>query len=649
MIKNSFIVSSNLYKSRIVAYFFIILICLVWTFYAGKDLNWDALNYHLYAGYNAFENRLDKDYFAASWQQYLNPYSHLPFYLMVKFGLDSKVIALVFTIFHALNLLFIYEISITIHHKKNIFIPIFLALFFAFTNPIFLVELGNTFNEITTSVFVVFGWLLLVKSFYKKYEQVRLFVFFAGVSIGVSIGLKITNIYFSMTALPLILLLNFSKSRLFFLVFIFGVGGLLGVLGSTGYWFMELWSRFSNPVFPLFNNIFLSTDFLTEPIKHYRFIPHSISDFILRPFLIFLPIYNVHTETLAPDSRYALAFIILVMGAVFFASRGVKAFIKVMSITEYRIVLGLFLGFLLSWCIWLPLSANSRYFLPMACLLSVVLGSVLGIIVKNNKRLIFYILGTVITVQSVQAIYAVDRRWSSTNWGSSWFELDIPKKLEETPYLYLSPQINSLSFLAPYFNKDSRFINITGQYGLGRGVAGGEKAYQMITKSDIPVRILYKFKTLNVDFMWQVPQNDINLHLFRFGLKVNPKDCAYIKMNHPTYSVEFIYYLSCGTEPLALIAQEKEDYLFAESKVAPVFDALERACPYIFQPKGVLLEGDGITFMRNYINTDVQLVKLSDNIVRYRNLYLNTELDIGDLNELYQQKTIDSTFCPKIK
>lgn len=642
MIKNY-----NFLKSRVFIYIVCLIICYFWVLYAGKDINWDSLNYHLYAGYSAFENRLDKDYFAASLQQYLNPYSHLPFYLMVKFDLNSKLIALIFTMFHALNLLIIYEISVTIHQKKNIFIPVFLSLFFAFTNPIFLVELGSTFNEISTSVFVLFGWLLLVKSFYKNYEKIRFLVFWAGVSIGVSIGFKITNIYFSITALPLILLLNVPKSRLFFLVAIFGVGGLLGVLVSTGYWFMELWSRFANPVFPLFNNIFLSTDFLTEPIKHYRFIPHTMSDFLLRPFLIFLPIYDIHTETLAPDIRYALAFIILIVGGVAFLFKGIKGFKTLISITEYRVLFGLFLGFLLSWSIWLPLSANSRYFLPMASLLSVVLGSIFYFIVKDSKRLTFYILGTIITIQSLQLTYAVEQRWSGTEWGNLWFELEVPKKLQDNSYLYLSPQINSLSFLAPYLNKDSRFINITGQYALGHGVAGGDKAYQMITKSILPVRVLYQFKMLNTGFMWGVPKNDIDLHLYRFGLKVNAKDCAYIKMKNPTPSVKLTYYLSCGTEPLVLTTQEKESYLLAESKVRPVFDALERVCPDIFQPKGVLLEGDGKTFMRNYINTDVQLIKLKDNMVRYRNLYLNIELDIGDLNELYQRKSFDSSVCPK--
>ncbi|MFO1391451.1 MAG: hypothetical protein U1E94_04425 [Agitococcus sp.] len=642
-------INYNFLKSRFFIYIIGLIFCYSWVLYAGKDINWDSLNYHLYAGYSAFENRLDKDYFAASLQQYLNPYSHLPFYLMVKFDLNSKIVALVFTMFHALNLLIIYEISVTIHQKKNIFIPVFLSLFFAFTNPVFLVELGSTFNEISTSVFVLFGWLLLVKSFYKNYEKIRFLVFWAGVSIGVSVGLKITNIYFSITALPLILLLNVPKSRLFSLVAIFGLGGFLGILVSTGYWFIELWSRFSNPVFPLFNNIFLSKDFLTEPIKHYRFIPHSMSDILLRPFLIFLPIYDIHTETLAPDSRYALAFIILIVGAVAFLFKGIKLFKTLISTIEYRVLVGLFLGFLLSWCIWLPLSANSRYFLPMACLLSVVLGSIFYFIVKDSKRLVFYILGTIITVQSLQIIYAVEKRWSGTEWGNLWFELDIPQKLQEKPYLYLSPQINSLSFLAPYLNKDSRFINITGQYALGHGVAGGEKAYQIIKKSEIAIRTLYQFKMLNVDSMWQVPQNNIDFHLYRFGLKVNPQDCAYIKMKNPTPSAKLTYYLSCSTEPLVLTTQEKESYLLAESKVTPVFDALERVCPDIFQPKGVLLESDGKTFMRNYINTDVQLIKLNDNMVRYRNLYLNTEIDIGDLNELSQKKYLDSSICPHIK
>ena len=40
--------------------------CLVWSWLAGRDLNWDQLNYHLYSAYQLFDSRLGQDFMAAS-------------------------------------------------------------------------------------------------------------------------------------------------------------------------------------------------------------------------------------------------------------------------------------------------------------------------------------------------------------------------------------------------------------------------------------------------------------------------------------------------------------------------------------------------------------------------------------------------------
>ena len=39
------------------------LIAIAWTLFAGKDVPWDALHYHLYAGFSTFNDRLAVDFF----------------------------------------------------------------------------------------------------------------------------------------------------------------------------------------------------------------------------------------------------------------------------------------------------------------------------------------------------------------------------------------------------------------------------------------------------------------------------------------------------------------------------------------------------------------------------------------------------------
>src|SRR5439155_17697892 len=62
------------------------LLCAAWTVLAGKDVNWDLLNYHYYLPYERLHERLAQDYFAASGQSYLNSIGFLPFYAMLAAG-----------------------------------------------------------------------------------------------------------------------------------------------------------------------------------------------------------------------------------------------------------------------------------------------------------------------------------------------------------------------------------------------------------------------------------------------------------------------------------------------------------------------------------------------------------------------------------
>jgi hypothetical protein len=73
---------------------------------------------------------------------------------------------------------------------------------------------------------------------------------------------------------------------------------------------------FGNPMFPLLNNIFKSPEFTTAPLKHYRFIPDSLTDALLRPFTMSTTASMIHEELISPDIRYALLLSLLLIFAV---------------------------------------------------------------------------------------------------------------------------------------------------------------------------------------------------------------------------------------------------------------------------------------------------------------------------------------------
>jgi len=138
------------------------LVTVAFTLLSGKDLNWDALNYHYYAGFSALNDRFAIDFIAASFQAYFNPYAHVPFYLMVRAGIPSLAIATVFALVHSLMLWLTYEFALALStslpsaRRQGVAI---VAVAMAALNPIFLQQVGSTFADVTTGILVLgAGW-----------------------------------------------------------------------------------------------------------------------------------------------------------------------------------------------------------------------------------------------------------------------------------------------------------------------------------------------------------------------------------------------------------------------------------------------------------------------------------------------------------
>ena len=88
-----------------------VALALACNYLLGKDMAWDTLNYHLYLGFSALNDRFRQDYFAAGFLAYLNPYAYVPFYAMVRAGLPALVIGSAFAIAHSVILWLVFELG----------------------------------------------------------------------------------------------------------------------------------------------------------------------------------------------------------------------------------------------------------------------------------------------------------------------------------------------------------------------------------------------------------------------------------------------------------------------------------------------------------------------------------------------------------
>jgi hypothetical protein len=179
-----------------------LLACAAWTLHAGKDVNWDLLNYHYYAPYQLLAGRLQQDFFAASAQSYLNPAGYLPFYLMVAGGWHAVVASIALAALHSASIALLYLIAWRmLAHLPARSRALFSALAAAMgaATAVYWTMVGSSFLDPLLAPLMLAGLLLLLDATPRAARRAA----FAGALFGAAAALKYSNAVFALAALPL--------------------------------------------------------------------------------------------------------------------------------------------------------------------------------------------------------------------------------------------------------------------------------------------------------------------------------------------------------------------------------------------------------------------------------------------------------------
>jgi hypothetical protein len=286
-------------------------LALVINYLLGKDMAGDTLNYQLYAGFSAINDRFAQDYFAAGPPSYFNPYAYVPFYALVRAGLSPLAISSALAVAHSVVLWLTFELAVCVcpsDDRRTQMTYGVCAVAIAFFNPILVQQIGSSYADITTTAVVLGGWLLLAR-------LVRVprtaWVVCAGLLLGAATALKLTNSVHAIAGCALLIALprTLSGRIRYGLGYAISVG--LGFAIVAAPWSYRLEQTFGNPMFPLMNGVFRSPEFTTETLRHFRFIPESLVKALWRPFAIADPVPMVQEELTAPDVRYAVLVVLI--------------------------------------------------------------------------------------------------------------------------------------------------------------------------------------------------------------------------------------------------------------------------------------------------------------------------------------------------
>lgn len=624
---------------------------LVVNYALGKEMAWDVLNHHLYSGFAAVHDRFAQDYFPAGPQSYLNPYAYVPFYALVASGLPALAVASVLAALQSVILWLTFELALAVYPvgataRRAFFAACAVAM--AALNPVLLLQLGTSFTDLTTAEVALGGWLLLATAF-RSPGAPRIAA--AAALLGVATALKLTNAVHAVSAAVLLLFLPVPVARRFRFACTYGITLAASFALVAAPWAYRLEKAFGSPFFPLFNNIFHSAEFTTEPLNHLRFIPTSLREALWRPFAMIDPWAMVHVEVRAPDSRYALLLLlagILISLRLFRARPALQAAAAApvpgaagstaSPPADPRLLAALGSGLAVDWVLWLSGSGNSRYFIPLACVAGVlVIGLVFNLFSRWPKAR-NYVLIAILATQALQVRMGGELRWAPAPWDGKWFDVSVPEALRKHPNLYLMVEVRSHAFLAPYLPPDAGLIDISGSYPLEATGPNGARVKALVERYAPHVRLLVIGERLYADAEQRAPTvSGINSTVQAYGLQVDPSDCATITVRGvaPDWEVgtgrpELLYLVTCGLVPDH--ADHSAD-LARQSTANVVLDRLEDACPELFQPRRSPTGRYAFMWRRIYLATDL-VAWVSKNEVKFFDpahgddtVYLGSESD----------------------
>jgi hypothetical protein len=330
---------------------------------AGRDANWDLLNYHYYNVFAWLNGRGETDLALGQLQSLFNPLLHLPLYLGMEY-LDPRVYAALLGATQGLNLILVWSIANVAWPagsslRRNG--PVLVA-FTAGCGAAFLTQLGTSFGD-TLLTLPLLGALRLILAVVQATRRSTWLVLLAGVLGGVACGLKpLVGIYAIALAAALVSLPGKVGARAARLS-VLAAGGLLGFAAIAGWWCWHVWSLTGNPLFPYYNDIFHSPLYWNERYVFGFFLPKTWLEAIFYPWLWLVNPSRVSEMRFVNLAIPGLMTILAAIGIARFL--GLRPQGEPTNETPTR---ALFVFWLVGYVLWLTQSSVYRFAVPLEML-----------------------------------------------------------------------------------------------------------------------------------------------------------------------------------------------------------------------------------------------------------------------------------------
>jgi hypothetical protein len=499
----------------------------------GQDCTWDVMNYHFYSGFAFLAKPLNYDFAPAQVQSFFNPLQHVLSYLLLAY-LPSVAVAVVLAAIQSLNFYLVFQISQVLFRKWPDPFRYLLSLSNAITgcfSSIFILELGTTFGDNLSSLFVLTGILLIFRHLTLHEDSVpasnkRLAI--AGALLGVALGLKFTvAIYIAAIAVAVSVVLIFTHRRIRPLIVFFGFMGIAFV-AVYGYWGYNLFREYHNPVFPYMNRIFQSPFYDSANLTDPRFFPKNWQQKWFYPFF-FIRKNSLASEIAFRDIRLALSYIAVVLLAI----SGLLRFMRSLTPAGKRnagrhktcsMLWPLTLFGAISYILWQNQFSVYRYLIVLELLAPAFLALALGHFIKTRFRIL---LGSLL-VNGLICLCMIPANFGRQKFDDNFLRAEIPAFAALEKSVVIMSGMEATSFIIPRFPPETRFIRISSNfYTAGQNAHLDNKIRRMLSQ--------YDAKHTRVLIAEKQDMETVHRQLGIFDIKLDTPSCR--PVIHPTHDI----------------------------------------------------------------------------------------------------------------
>lgn len=414
-----------------------------------QDHNWDLLNYHHYNPWAWLNARRGHDIDAAILPGgYFNPLLHLPFYLAYA-ALPPKLVGFLVGAIQGLNAILLYWIARAALPGDDTPQRTVLALGTALIGTIAagnLGQIGASFGDNILSLFIL-GALAILAIHARNARPADAAL--AGLLLGLAAGLKPTMGLYAPGLGLACLALAAPVQRRIVLGAILATGAVAGWSITGGFWAIDLWRSFGNPLFPFFNDVFKSPWAAIDPHKNLIYLPKTWIDALTLPWRYpFNPrlVGEIRFTDLRIPILYSLAWIAL-FAAIW--NRGLPGLTR-----GGKVVLVMLAG---SFAGWLWMFAIYRYLITVELLAP--LGILLLILLLVRTPVLRLVAGGIFLLVALATLRVGS--WGHVPWQPERFGVVAPALADPANTMVLLPGTEPTAFVIPSFPNKVRFVRVS--------------------------------------------------------------------------------------------------------------------------------------------------------------------------------------------